>query len=100
MLGWRRSPNVNPEVAAMQPNLRSGHANGAILVYGTACTINDVLEELFVATSDISDVQLSSSSAEEIFECEASYDELEDEFRCHDEEDESDGYISSIFSAI
>ncbi|VDM01640.1 unnamed protein product [Schistocephalus solidus] len=98
MLGWRISPNVPSEVAEMQPPLPSGHANGTILVYGTACTIDGVIEELFAATSDIFDIQLISSSAEEISESESSYDKLEEEVRCHDDVDESDGYISLIFS--
>ncbi|VDM01689.1 unnamed protein product [Schistocephalus solidus] len=50
--------------------------------------------------SDTIAIQLVSSSAEEISESESSYYELEEEIRCHDDEDESNGCTSLIFSAI
>ncbi|VDM03795.1 unnamed protein product [Schistocephalus solidus] len=62
--------------------------------------MGSVLEDSFAATSDLSNVQLVSSSTEEISVSESSYEELEEEVSCHDDEDESDEYISLIFSAI
>ncbi|VDM00763.1 unnamed protein product [Schistocephalus solidus] len=63
-------------------------------------SIVGVLEYLLAATSDAIAIQLVSSSAEEISESESSYDELEEIIRCHDDANESDGYISLISSAI
>ncbi|VDM06371.1 unnamed protein product [Schistocephalus solidus] len=68
-----------------------------IVVYSS---IREVLKASLTDASDALAIQLVSSSSEDASETESSYDELDEEARHQDDEDDMDGYISLIISAM